>query len=38
MNALLGLLDSIQKLAWRFGGRFQWPCWLIDRAWNRQSL
>jgi len=34
---LLGLLDSIQRHLGRAGVRFQWPCWLLDWAWDRQA-
>ena len=34
---LLGLLDSIQRHLGRVGVRFQWPCWLLDWAWDRQA-
>jgi hypothetical protein len=37
MSALLATLDWIQARMWRVGVRFQWPCWLLDWAWNRQG-
>lgn len=37
MDTLLALLDGVQNLSWRIGFRFQWPCWLLDRAWDRQA-
>jgi hypothetical protein len=36
-DALLGLLDGIQSRLWRIGVRFQWPCWLLGWAWDRQA-
>lgn len=37
MNSLFALGDRAQRLLWRLGVRFQWPCWLLDWAWNRQA-
>lgn len=34
---LFGVLDWIQARLGRVGVRFQWPCWLIDRAWHTQA-
>ena len=36
-SRVLAALDGVQWLAWRAGVRFQWPCWLLDRAWSRQA-
>jgi hypothetical protein len=36
-DRLLAALDGIQGLARRAGIRFQWPCWLLDWAWDRQA-
>ena len=36
-ETLLSLLDGIQARLWRIGFRFQWPCWLLDWAWDRQA-
>jgi hypothetical protein len=37
MDKLFASLDWIQRRAWSIGFRFQWPCWLLDRAWNRRA-
>lgn len=37
MSRLLAFLDGTQGLLWRAGIRFQWPCWLLDWAWDRQA-
>jgi hypothetical protein len=34
---IFAALDGVQWLSWRIGIRFQWPCWLLDRAWHRQA-
>lgn len=36
-DRLLAALDGIPGLLWRAGIRFQWPCWLLDRAWHWQA-
>lgn len=36
-DRLLAALDGIAALAWRTGVRFQWPCWLLAWAWDRQA-
>lgn len=37
MNALFASLDWIQRQASRAGLHFQWPCWLLAYAWDRQA-
>jgi hypothetical protein len=37
LDCLFGALDWLQRHLWRIGIRFQWPCWLIDWAWDKQA-
>jgi hypothetical protein len=37
LDRLFGALDWLQRNLWRIGIRLQWPCWLIDWAWNKQA-
>lgn len=36
-DRILAALDGTQALAAHMGIRFQWPCWLLEQAWNRQA-
>jgi hypothetical protein len=37
MDVLLNTLDGIQRQLRRVGIRFQWPCWLLEWAWDYRA-
>jgi hypothetical protein len=37
MDMLLNTLDGIQRQLRRVGIRFQWPCWLLEWAWDYRA-
>lgn len=37
VDILLSSLDWLQARLHRIGIRFQWPCWLLEWAWDRRA-